>query len=223
MMKWEAEGKGYTCNDCYLSMQNCHDMSICCEDETGLCDYFEEIPDMRGERESEECGYLGMSGYEDPESYCTVGVKDDDPKFDEDNGGCGCHYNARTLAKRKRENDYSEYLYYLGYSDYSLMPTMDYTEENKRILEKHRELIRHALGMDNRKTYVRHGKRFYRPYRNYFFTHKKTVDYPYWERLVVAGLAEKEESPTGVNYFVTRSGMDWLGQHDGIHIYDEED
>lgn len=43
MMKWEAEEKGYTCNDCFLSMQNCHDMSICCEDETGLCDYFEEI------------------------------------------------------------------------------------------------------------------------------------------------------------------------------------
>ena len=43
MMKWEAEEKGYTCNDCFLSMQNCHDRSICCEDETGLCDYFEEI------------------------------------------------------------------------------------------------------------------------------------------------------------------------------------
>ena len=44
MMKWEAEAKGYDCNDCYLSMQNCHDKSICCEDETGLCDCFEEIP-----------------------------------------------------------------------------------------------------------------------------------------------------------------------------------
>lgn len=43
MMRWEAEQKGYTCNNCYLSMQNCHDMSICCEDETGLCDYFEEM------------------------------------------------------------------------------------------------------------------------------------------------------------------------------------
>ena len=43
MMKWEAEKKGYTCNDCYLSMQNCHDKSICCEDETGLCDWFEEM------------------------------------------------------------------------------------------------------------------------------------------------------------------------------------
>ena len=43
MMKWEAEEKGYTCNDCFLSMQNCHDRSIACEDETGLCDWFEEM------------------------------------------------------------------------------------------------------------------------------------------------------------------------------------
>jgi len=43
MMAWEAKEKGYTCNDCYLSMQNCHDMSICCEDESGLCDMFEKM------------------------------------------------------------------------------------------------------------------------------------------------------------------------------------
>lgn len=42
--------KGYTCNDCYLSMQNCHDREICCEDETGLCDLFEEIPTDKVEK-----------------------------------------------------------------------------------------------------------------------------------------------------------------------------
>ena len=56
MMKWEAESKGYTCNDCFLSMQNCHDKSICCEDETGLCDYFEEIPKAKEEEET-DCDY----------------------------------------------------------------------------------------------------------------------------------------------------------------------
>lgn len=44
MMAWEAEEKGYDCNDCCLSMQNCNDISICCEDETGLCDWFEPMP-----------------------------------------------------------------------------------------------------------------------------------------------------------------------------------
>lgn len=39
----ELREQGIDCNDCYLSMQNCHDMSICCEDETALCDYFEPL------------------------------------------------------------------------------------------------------------------------------------------------------------------------------------
>jgi len=46
MMAWEAKEKGYTCNDCYLAMQNCHDMSICCEDESGLCDWFEKMEEQ---------------------------------------------------------------------------------------------------------------------------------------------------------------------------------
>lgn len=57
----------------------------------------------------------------------------------------------------------------------------------------------------------------------YFETNEKTVDYTYWERLVKAGLADKEVDGENIWYSVTRSGMDWLGQHDGIHIYDEED
>ena len=173
-------------------------------------------------RHCEECGFLAVEGYEYPESYCSVGVQEDDPKFDEDKEGCGCHYNIRTLRKMKAENEHAEYLCYLGYSDYSLMPTMEYTEENKKILEKHRELMRHALGFGHRKPYTRHGKKFYKPYRNYFETNAKTVDYPYWERMVKAGLAEKREDGESIWYFVTRSGMDWLGQHDGIHIYDKE-
>ena len=169
-------------------------------------------------RHCEECEFLGMDGYEYPESYCTVGVQEDDPKFDEDKNGCGCRYNIRTLRKMKAENERSEYLYYLGYCDYSLMPTIEWTEENKKIVEEHRELVRHALGMDNSRCYVRHGKRFYRPYRNYFFTSEDTVDFPYWERLVTAGLAKKKVGSRGITYSVTRSGMDWLGQHDGVHI-----
>lgn len=171
-------------------------------------------------RHCEECGFLGVSGYEYPESYCSVGIQEDDPKFDEDKDGCGCHYNIRTLRKMKKENEHAEYLYYLGYSDYLLMPTMEYTDENEKILEEHRELMRHALGMGHRGPYTRHGKKFYQPYRNYFETNSKSADYPYWERMFIAGLAQKNETGESIWYFVTRSGMDWLGKHDGIHIYD---
>lgn len=30
------------------------------------------------------------------------------------------------------------------------------------------EVAKHAIGLDHRKPYTRHGKLFYRPYRNYF-------------------------------------------------------
>lgn len=50
----KRQSNAHTCNDCYLSMQNCHDMSICCEDETGLCDWFEELPNARGKQEKDE-------------------------------------------------------------------------------------------------------------------------------------------------------------------------
>jgi hypothetical protein len=41
--------------------------------------------------------------------------------------------------------------------------------------------------------------------------------------MVIAGLANKKEDGENIWYFVTRSGMDWLGQHDRIHIYDKEE
>ena len=173
-------------------------------------------------RHCEECRFLGFSGYEYPESYCTIGIQEDDPKFDEDKDGCGCRYNIRTLKKMQQENDHAEYLYDLGYDDYMLMPTMEYTDENKEILEKHRDLIRHALGLDIKKPYMRHGKRFFKPYRNFFCTTEKTDDYSYWERMVKAGLAEKTGFPqlkaAIISFSVTRRGMDWLSLHDGVNI-----
>lgn len=173
-------------------------------------------------RHCDDCGFLAVEGYEYPESYCSVGVQEEDPKFDEDDKGCGCHYNLRTLRKRKEENERAEYFCYLGYDDYFLMPTMEYTNENCKILEKHCELMRQAIGMDNRKTYIRHGRRFYKPHRNRYVTHDKASDYPYWERLVKAGLSVKNKDDSCIWYSVTRRGMDWLGQHDGIHIYNEK-
>jgi hypothetical protein len=47
----EMREQGITCNDCWFAMQNCHDKSICCEDETGLCDWFETIEDGKRIRE----------------------------------------------------------------------------------------------------------------------------------------------------------------------------
>lgn len=172
-------------------------------------------------RYCDSCGFLRTEGYEYPESYCYLGIQYDDPKSFEDAKGCGCRYNLRTLKKMERLHEEAEDWQYIGAYDYLLMPTMDYTDESEKILEHYRELIRHALGMDNRKTYIRHGKKFYKPYRNFFATSEYTPDYPYWEKLVIVGLAGKKIQDKGILYFVTRTGMNWLGEHDEIHIYDE--
>ena len=41
--------KLFDCNDCYYSMQNCNNRSICCEDETALCDNFESVVERKEE------------------------------------------------------------------------------------------------------------------------------------------------------------------------------
>lgn len=89
--------------------------------------------------------------------------------------------------------------------------------ENKYIV-----LAKHCIGLDRKKPYARHGRMFYRPYRNYFSTGKNYAD---WDMMVSAGYAERGEQNQhgGYTFYLTRAGMDWLGDRIGIHIYDETD
>lgn len=83
------------------------------------------------------------------------------------------------------------------------------------------DISRHCIGMDYEKTYHRHGKAFYRPYRNYYVLWKRD---PHWESLVEEGYARCETTSQGnVIYSMTRKGLDWLGKRLGVTIHDEED
>ena len=96
---------------------------------------------------------------------------------------------------------------------------------------QHSEPVRkaaHAIGLDHKRPYIRHGKTFYRPYRNYFSTHDKAHDYTVWMGLCEYGYAERGPIKTSGNhnnctFWLTRSGLDWLGETLGITIHDEED
>ena len=85
------------------------------------------------------------------------------------------------------------------------------------------EYAKHAIGLDNKKPYKRHGRLFYRPYRNYFCASGKQI--VVWEVLRKKGYADRGmKSRTGIiTYWLTREGLDWLGEKLGIKIYDEED
>ena len=84
-------------------------------------------------------------------------------------------------------------------------------------------LASHAIGLDNKKPYKRWGKYFYKPYRNYYDA--SSSDCKVWDLMVNDGYAKsgKKDRYGGRMYWLTRNGLDWLGEHLGIKIYDEED
>lgn len=91
-------------------------------------------------------------------------------------------------------------------------------EESKYI-----ELAKHCIGLDKKKPYIRSKKKFYRPYRNFYAT---GADYEAWETLALAGYADRDKEKNqygGYVYWMTRAGLDWLGEQLGIYIFDESD
>jgi len=89
-----------------------------------------------------------------------------------------------------------------------------------------RQQVLHCIGMvdscsQRHKPYRRHGKTFYRPWRNYFTTPAPS---PMWDELCRYGYADHGEiNKSGVMYWITRKGLDWIGAQLGIIIHDEED
>ena len=83
-------------------------------------------------------------------------------------------------------------------------------------------LASHCIGLDYKKPYKRHGRYFYRPYRYYYDAGGNDVEI--WDAMVSAGyaVAGKRDRYGGRIYWLTRDGLDWLGQKLGIKIYDEE-
>lgn len=85
--------------------------------------------------------------------------------------------------------------------------------------------MQHAIGLDYKKPYKRHGKLFYKPYRNYFCTNPSNK---LWQGLVNLGYAQMgeiqkhQDGIDSVCFFVTRRGLDMLGGYMNCKIYDEE-
>lgn len=91
-----------------------------------------------------------------------------------------------------------------------------------RLSEKEIDSMKHCVGLDYKNPYIRHGKKFYRPYRNRYATY---VDDVTWNRLFGKGMAKHiDVGDMGQTiFFLTRKGLDALGEEIGVHIYDEED
>ena len=118
------------------------------------------------------------------------------------------------------QEEYSEYLGDMG-DDMGI--AHDFEIKGWK-LEAALDDMRHMIGLDmlKHKPYKRHGKLFYRPYRNHWAGENKYLDY----LSGILGLCEKQYPKlTGgmPYYYLTRRGLDFLGRHIHVTIHDESD
>lgn len=84
--------------------------------------------------------------------------------------------------------------------------------------------IMHCIGMTgsrSHKPYTRHGKKFFKPWRNYFAEAAPNSE---WDALVERGYArrrDRRETFGDVTYNITPDGLKWFGGVIGVTIHTE--
>lgn len=74
------------------------------------------------------------------------------------------------------------------------------------------QIMAHMIGLNNKRPYVRHGRRYYKPYRSYFCAALSGPDYEALRALERRGLVESGRPGEKTVYFwTTRDGLDWTG------------
>ena len=75
------------------------------------------------------------------------------------------------------------------------------------------QITAHMIGLNYKLPYIRHGRRYYKPYRDYFYPALSGADYETLRKM------EKK----GIYFWTTREGLDWLGNKLRIQIHDPRD
>lgn len=162
------------------------------------CEYCRYAPPIGAEGEQDECGFF--------EKYGTT-WKD---------GEYGCTLHPKTL--KKFDEEYTEHLGNMG-TDMGL--EMDF--EMKHLdLDKTIEHCKHVVGLDNHpRIYHRHGKAYYRAYRNGWSNGAKPKED--FEVLCRAGLMSSHLSQSKwYVYHLTPAGLAWLGRRVKMIIRESE-
>ncbi len=141
----------------------------------------------------------------DPEDTCPEA----DGKYgiNHKDGVLGCSHPWNWVNKRDME--YCEYLGNMG-TDMGI--EMDLTKEELSLAI---EICKHMVGLDYKNPYHRHGKVFYKPYRNYYaapLDGDKVLD------KLPNYIVKKTQGELSIRYELTRSGMEWLGRQLNITI-----
>lgn len=136
-----------------------------------------------------------------PESEGKYGIEHSDGM-----SGCKRPYNW----VKKRDEEYTEHLGVMG-TDMGI--EMSLTKEE---LARAIELCKHMVGLDYKSPYHRHGKAFYKPYRNYYEAPKDGN--PILDKLP-NHIITKRVGGVSVWYELTKQGLAWLGRQLKITIY----
>lgn len=142
------------------------------------------------------CEYCPLSDPEDvcPEAEGKYGYETSD-------GRLGCKHPRNWVEKR--DNEHTEAIGDMGLD---MGIEMDFApEEYERLIE----ICEHMVGLDYSRPYHRHGKAFYRPYRNYF------ADTSAGNRILdklPRSIITKENGRISTWYTLTTAGLAWLGR-----------
>ena len=150
----------------------------------------------------DRCPALRTEGYAYPEEYCCIGI--DGSEYETDDG---CTLHHMTVKKMVRENDEAWALHYQDIGEW--FKESEYNEKhNTNVSDINGKYVRqamHCIGLDYAKPYTRHGKKFYKPYRNHYDAGGKDIET--WDALTYIGHAYK-----GNMYHLTAEGFRWLGR-----------
>lgn len=149
------------------------------------------------------------------------GLEEDCPMWDQygtvwKDGLDGCTVSYHHLKKMEREHDRD-----LGIM--GLEMGIEYDFEHKGLsVEKAIDHMSHMIGMDNprHKPYRRHGKVFYKPWRNYWCGYDAELDY--LSQPCIELVERVDWGGQGIYYYVNRSGLDWLGRRLNMTIHTRE-
>lgn len=89
--------------------------------------------------------------------------------------------------------------------------------------DRYISMAKHAIGLDRKKPHTWRNKTHFIPYRNYYYANPSERED--WETLVAAGYAigGRKDCFGFETYSLTRTGLDWLGERLGMHIYNSTD
>ena len=146
------------------------------------------------------CDCCPLSDPEDvcPEAEGKFGIEHKD-------GMLGCKHPKSWVEKRVEG-----YINYLGEMGLDMGIEMCMTTEE---LERVIEICKHMVGLDDKRPYHRHGKAFYKAYRNYY------CDVPEGNKILnklPKELFIVQQDERGTTYYLTKNGFGWLGRQ--LHI-----